>query len=74
LGPIVWKSDNCFSRKRPKSLTENYRIIEEQNANGNEDTERMLKQGASRVFRIKTKSEYLHEAIKEFLSKYPAMS
>ena len=65
----IYKGDNFFHGKDRNPLNGNYRIIEEKNTSGNEDTERMLKSGAKRVFRIKSKSEFLHEAIQDFFTR-----
>ncbi len=68
----IYEGDDFFHGKDRNPLNGNYRIIEEQNASGNEDTERMLQAGASRVFRIKAKSEYLHDAIVDFFTRISA--
>ncbi len=65
----IYEGDDFFHGKDRNPLTGNYRIIEEKKASGNEDTERMLQAGASRVFRIKAKSEYLHDAIEDFFTR-----
>jgi hypothetical protein len=70
----IYQGDDFFHGKDRNPLNGNYRIIEEQNAKGNEDTERMLRAGASRVFRIKAKNEYLHEAIEDFFNRVSADS
>ena len=70
----IYKGDTFFHGKDSNPLHGNYRIIEEKNKDGNEDTERMLKAGAVKVFRIKAKNEYLKDAFTEFYEQLPAQS
>ena len=60
----IYFNDDYFHGKDRIPLTkkENFRITEERNNIGNEDTNRMLNAGAKRVFKIKTKSNYIQEA------------
>lgn len=65
----IYEGDDFFHGKNRNPLIGNYRIIEEKNAGEQEDTERMLKAGANRVFRIKTKSNFLKEAFEDFYAQ-----
>ncbi|MBU1011712.1 MAG: hypothetical protein KKG99_01790 [Bacteroidetes bacterium] len=52
--------------EKPIIKSENFEIIEELNSDGNKDSSRMLKAGASRVFYVQTKSDIaLIEVMKE---------
>ncbi|MCF6242925.1 MAG: hypothetical protein L3J74_16475 [Bacteroidales bacterium] len=70
----IYAGDDFFHGKERNPLTENYQIIEEKNAAANEDTERMLKAGAHRVFRIKAKNDFLNDAFNDFYSQIPKNS
>lgn len=67
----LYDGDNFFHGKDHNPLTGNYRIIEEFDNRGDEDTMRMLKAGAERVFRMKVKSEFISEAFDDFLQQIP---
>jgi len=70
----LYRGDDFFHGKDHNPLSGNYRIIEEFEQNGKEDTMLMLKAGAKQVFRIKAKSEYLNDAFDEFLKQIPKNS
>ncbi len=70
----IYQGDDFFHGKDRHPLKGNYRIIKETETKGNEDTQRMLKAGASSVFRIKSKNEFLKEAFTEFYSQIPENS
>jgi len=63
----IYPNDNLFHGKDKKPLlkNENYRITEETSRKGVEDTNRMLKAGAKKVYKIKVKSNYISEAFLE---------
>ena len=67
----IYEGDDFFHGKDRNPLKGNYRIIEEIDTDGDEDTQRMLQAGANRVFRIKAKSEFLKEAFHDFYSQLP---
>lgn len=70
----LYQGDDFFHGHDHNPLKGNYRIIEELEQNGKEDTERMLKAGARQVFRIKAKNEYLEDAFKVFSRQIPENS
>ncbi len=70
----LYEGDDFFHGKDRNPLTGNYRIIEEFDQSGNEDTMRMLKSGAKQVFRIKVKSEFIKEAFEELYQQIPKNS
>lgn len=70
----LYRGDDFFHGKDHNPLSGNYRIIEEFEQNGKEDTMLMLKAGAKQVFRIKAKSEYLNNAFDEFFKQIPINS
>ena len=70
----LYRGDDVFHGKDHNPLSGNYRIIEEFEQNGKEDTMRMLKAGAKQVFRIKAKNEYLSEAFDDFFRQIPKNS
>jgi hypothetical protein len=70
----IYKGDNFFHGKDQNPLKGNYRIIEELDNSGSEDTMRMLKAGAKQVFRIKVKSEFIKEAFYDFFRQIPENS
>jgi len=63
----IYPNDTFFhgTDRNPLSDDEMFRLIEEKNTNGNEDTNRMLKAGAKRTFKIKTKANNIIEAFEE---------
>ncbi|MCF6365995.1 MAG: hypothetical protein L3J35_07300 [Bacteroidales bacterium] len=65
----IYPDDYFFHGKEKNKLTaeEKFRITEEKNKTGNEDTVRTLKEGAKKVFKIKTKSGFIEEAFQEFI-------
>ncbi|NPA44770.1 MAG: hypothetical protein GXO49_04480 [Chlorobi bacterium] len=67
----IYPNDTFFhgTDTNPLSADEKFRLIEEKNANGNEDTNRMLKAGAKKVFKIKTKANYISYAYEELKNK-----
>ncbi len=67
----IYTGDNFFHGKErtPLKINEEYRITEEKSVEGNEDTSRMLKAGADRVFRIKVKNEYIEKAFEKLISE-----
>jgi len=67
----IYPNDTFFhgTDRNPLSADEKFRLIEEKNTNGNEDTNRMLKAGAKKVFKIKTKATNIVEAYKELKNK-----
>ncbi|OQY03533.1 MAG: hypothetical protein B6I20_04790 [Bacteroidetes bacterium 4572_117] len=67
----LYKDDSFFHGKDRNPLKGDYRIIEEFEENGVEDTMRMLKAGAKQVFRIKVKSEHIGPAFDDFLQRIP---
>jgi len=66
----LYPGDNFFHGKDRNPLTKNekFRITEEKNKIENEDSNRMLNTGATKVFKIKTKSEYIEEAFINFIN------
>lgn len=70
----IYENDDFFHGKDINPLKGNYRIIEELDKNGNEDTIKMLKAGAKRVFRIKSKNIFLKEAFNLFMNLIPENS
>ena len=70
----LYDGDDFFHGKDMNPLKGNYRIVEETGNKGNEDTERMLQAGAKRVFKIKAKNEYLHNAFEDFYKRIPENS
>ena len=70
----LYKGDDFFHGNDRNPLKGNYRIIEEFDKNGNEDTMRMLDAGAKKVFRIKVKSEFIKEAFDELFQQIPENS
>jgi len=65
----IYEDDNFFHGKDRNPLKGNYIIIEEHDKTGNEDSMKMLKAGAKKVFRIKAKNNYLKDAFNEFLKQ-----
>ncbi len=63
----IYPNDDLFHGKDNSALlkTENFRITEEANPKGIEDTNRMLNAGAKKVYKIKVKSNYIGEAFLE---------
>lgn len=70
----LYEGDDFFHGKDRNPLTGNYRIIEEFDNRGSEDTMRMLKAGAKQVFRIKVKSEFIKNAFDELFQQIPENS
>lgn len=67
----LYEGDNFFHGKDRNPLKGDYRIIEEFDNSGDEDTMRMLKAGAKQVYRIKVKSEFIENAFDNFLQQIP---
>ena len=67
----LYDGDSFFHGKDHNPLKGNYRIIEEFDSSGDEDTMRMLNAGAKQVFRIKVKSEFIGDAFDDFLQQIP---
>ncbi len=67
----IYEGDDFFHGKDRNPLKGNYRIIEETDKTGNEDSMKMLKAGAKKVFRIKAKNKFLKNAFIEFLKQIP---
>ena len=65
----LYEGDAFFHGNDRNPLKGNYRIIEELDNSGNEDTMRMLKAGAKQVFRIKVKSDFIQEAFDELFQQ-----
>ncbi len=63
----IYEGDNFFHGKDLKPLKTDYTIEEFTHATDHEDTSRMLRAGAKRVFKIKAKNNYLGIAFSEFL-------
>jgi hypothetical protein len=63
----IYEGDQFFHGKDRNPLKENYRLIEEFEINGDEDTSKMLKAGAKRAFKLKVNNLNLHEAFIYFL-------
>ena len=63
----IYENDNFFhgKDKKPLKKNENFRICEEKITNLSSDGEKMLKAGAERVFKIKTKNNWLKSAFVE---------
>ncbi|RLD71143.1 MAG: hypothetical protein DRJ10_19690, partial [Bacteroidetes bacterium] len=70
----LYEGDMFFHGKDRNPLKGNYRIIEEFDNSGDEDTMRMLKAGAKQVFRIKVKSEFIKDAFNELFQQIPENS
>jgi len=70
----IYEGDDFFHGKDRNPLKGNFRIIEEFDNKGNEDSMKMLKAGAKKVFRIKAKNEYLKDAFNEFMQQIPKNS
>ncbi len=70
----LYKNDSFFHGKDRNPLKGNYRIIEEFNNSGDEDTMRMLKAGAIQVFRMKVKSNFIKDAFNDFFEQIPKNS
>jgi len=63
----IYPDDNKFHRTGEISVEENnFTIIEETRITGSKDTIRMKNAGASRIFYIRVKDNYLEEAINKF--------
>ena len=63
----ISEGDSFFHGKDRNPLTDSEKFrISEETQTGNEDTNRMLSAGAHRVFKIKTRKEYLSEAFSQF--------
>lgn len=61
----VYDGDSFFHGKDNNPLTSEFRLIEEFSKESDEDTGKMLKAGAKRVFKLKVKSESIHKAFNE---------
>ncbi len=61
-------SDNYFHGKDSSKYFEKYLLEEGNHADLNEDAGKMIQAGAKRTFLLRTKSEFLSEAIQFFLS------
>ncbi len=60
-------NDSFFHGKDKNPLKDDkYRIIEEKDTLSDEDSSKMLKAGAKKVFRIKVKNQYICEAYEKF--------
>ena len=70
----IYEGDDFFHGKDKNPLKGKYRIIEEFDNKGGEDTMRMLKAGAKHVFRIKVKSNFLKDAFDELYQQIPENS
>ncbi len=66
----LYAGDDFFHGKERNPLISDYEITEYQYVTDLEDTSRMLKAGAKKAFKIKTKSENLATAFEAFLEKY----
>ena len=64
----IYPNDTFFHGKDRMPLEGNYRITEETEMNSGEDTGRMFKAGAQRVFKIKVKADFIDEALNELFS------
>jgi len=62
------KGDENYHGTKEKELTDEFKIFEEKNAGIPKDTARMLRAGAKKVFMIRTKEQFLKEAINKFFS------
>lgn len=67
----IYEKDIFFhgTDKNPLKSEEKYRIFEEINKTGEEDTSKMLNSGAKRVFKIKTKRRFAENAFNEVMNK-----
>jgi len=67
----IYPNDDFFHGKdnNPLKENENYRITEESKKTGIEDTNRMLKAGANKVYKIKTKAGFILTAFNELIEK-----
>ena len=70
----LYRGDDFFHGNDHNPLKGNYKIIEEFERNGKEDTMRMLNAGAKQVFRIKARSGHLSEAFNDFYKQVPGNS
>ena len=63
----LYEGDSFFHGKDRKPLHENekFRITEEKDKSGDEDTSKMLRAGAKKVFKIKVKSQFINQAFAE---------
>jgi hypothetical protein len=61
----LYEGDSFFHGKERNPLTGEFRITEEKDIKGTEDTSKMLRVGAKRVFRIKVKSNSIEKAFNE---------
>ena len=67
----IYPNDTFFHGQKDKVVLEtDYRIIEEINANGTDDTNLMLNAGATRVFRISCKVHAIGEAFDSLIDNY----
>ncbi len=62
----IYEGDQFFHGKERNPLNENYKLSEDFDQIGNEDTSKMLKAGAIRAFKLKTKSLFLEQAFDDF--------
>jgi len=69
----IYPNDSFFHGKdrNPLQESEKYRITEEKSKSNIEDTNKMLLAGAKKVFKIKTRVEYLNEAYNEIKNIIP---
>lgn len=67
----IYEGDTFFHGKDDHPLDGNFRIFEEKNTSGNEDSQRLLAAGAKKVFRIKAKHRFLKDAFEELMQKTP---
>jgi len=63
----VYKNDSFFHGKNNFPDGSDYQIIEEFDTESNEDTAKMLNNGAKRVFRIRTKIDFIEKAYLELI-------
>lgn len=63
----IYPYDSFFHGKdrNPLAKNENFRLIEEKNKEGIEDTNRMLNAGAKKVFKLKTKANFIFDGFNE---------
>ncbi|MFC2120207.1 hypothetical protein ACFLTI_01285 [Bacteroidota bacterium] len=66
----IYNGDDKFHGRDWDNNKDNFRIIEENKTN-TDDGGQMLKAGAKKVFRIKTKIEYLPDAMEDFFNLVP---
>lgn len=65
----LYPNDSFFHGNNHNPLNGNYRITKFSKPENNEDTSRMLRAGAEKVFKIKSKIDFLGEAFHDLLAK-----